>query len=265
MMASWPLCTVATVFIKRTCLTHGYIVPKIRGLWQQAIRRPNRWTSNPTGFGRSADVDGSHGLREFASVNGSDCSDGGSQDARGFFISTPIFYVNAEPHIGHLYSVALADCLHRQHSLCGLQGKLSTGTDEHGIKIQRAAKQMGRSPSDHCAAISAKFATLFQQANVAATDFVRTTEERHIQAVQHFWQTLLHRGHIYRGRYEGWYSSADEAFLTKDQVKQSGDHRNNIMVSIESGQPVDWIAEDNYMFRSCSILLFLWYIWKRFI
>jgi len=124
---------------------------------------------------------------------------------------------------------------------------------------------MGRSPSDHCAAISAKFATLFQHANVAATDFVRTTEERHIQAVQHFWQTLLHGGHIYRGRYEGWYSSADEAFLTKDQVKQSGDHRNNIMVSIESGQPVDWIAEDNYMFRSCSILLFLWYIWKRFI
>ncbi|XP_071085061.1 methionine--tRNA ligase, mitochondrial-like isoform X2 [Haliotis cracherodii] len=135
------------------------------------------------------------------------------------FVTTPIFYVNAGPHIGHLYTVLLADAHARWNRLSGRNVLLSTGTDEHGLKIQQAASRSERSPPDYCDEVSQQFKVLFQSANIQYDDFIRTTQDRHRRAVQRFWEQLESNGHIYRGSYEGWYSVSDEAFLTSEEVK----------------------------------------------
>ncbi|XP_066967316.1 methionine--tRNA ligase, mitochondrial [Macrobrachium rosenbergii] len=173
---------------------------------------------------------------------------------RKYFITTPIFYVNAQPHIGHLHSALLADASHRFQFLKyknGLKKTLfSTGTDEHGLKVQQSAANKGVHPLEFCNEISQKFRNLFDAANIGYTHYVRTVEERHVNAVHHFFQTIVDRGHIYQGAYSGWYCISDEAYLTDVQVKeitlQSGIKQ---FISIESGHPVEWNSEENYMFR----------------
>ncbi|KAM3912429.1 methionine--tRNA ligase, mitochondrial [Leptodactylus fuscus] len=165
-------------------------------------------------------------------------------------LTTPIFYVNAAPHLGHVYSALLADVQHRYSALCGLEAKLSTGTDEHGIKVQQAAAALGLDPSDFCNAVSQQFRTMFDTMAVSYTDFVRTTERRHARAVCHFWKELEEKGYIYKGVYEGWYCTSDEAFLSQDQTAENRDKEGNrIRVSAESGHQVHWMSEENYMFR----------------
>ncbi|XP_005992036.1 methionine--tRNA ligase, mitochondrial [Latimeria chalumnae] len=167
-----------------------------------------------------------------------------------FYVSTPIFYVNAGPHIGHLYTVVLADALRRFRTLRGCTAKLSTGTDEHGLKIQKAAAEAGKDPLDFCTHISEEFKTLFNRSLISYTDYIRTTEEQHRKAVERFWSLLLARGYIYKGTYEGWYSVPDESFLTDSQVADSRDKEGNgIKISTESGHQVEWTKEENYMFR----------------
>nr|XP_032811476.1 methionine--tRNA ligase, mitochondrial [Petromyzon marinus] len=167
-----------------------------------------------------------------------------------FYVSTPIFYVNAAPHIGHLYSVTLADCLQRRQALCGHRVRFSSGTDEHGLKIQQAAVQARQAPAKFCTSVSERFKALFAAANVGHTDWVRTTEPRHFRAVNYFWRKLRDGGHIHRGSYEGWYCTAEESFLANAQVTDGVDPQGKpIKVSAESGHPVDWTSEDNYIFR----------------
>lgn len=114
-----------------------------------------------------------------------------------------------------------------------------TGTDEHGIKVQQAAASLGSDPSNFCAAISQQFRTMFDTMGISYTDFVRTTEFRHSQAVCHFWKTLEEKGYIYRGTYQGWYCTSDEAFLSEDQTAERRDAEGNkIRVSVESGHQV---------------------------
>ncbi|XP_070173846.1 methionine--tRNA ligase, mitochondrial-like isoform X2 [Littorina saxatilis] len=170
-------------------------------------------------------------------------SDVTSQDGRKktFHITTPIFYVNA---------ALLADVAARWQRLKGRDVLFSTGTDEHGLKIQQAAEKHAASPKDYCDKVSAQFKDLFDQSGISYDEFIRTTDTRHNAAVDKFWETLQRRGYIYKGGYEGWYSVSDEAFLTEDEVQDGvtsdGQHAK---VSISSGQPVTWTKEENYMFR----------------
>ncbi|XP_004871749.1 methionine--tRNA ligase, mitochondrial [Heterocephalus glaber] len=193
---------------------------------------------------------GGRGARCFVSGAPSVCED--AAHARAYF-TTPIFYVNAAPHIGHLYSALLADALCRFRGLRAPGAgapRLSTGTDEHGLKIQQAAAAAGLAPHALCDRVSAQFRRLFQDAGVAATDFVRTTEERHRAAVQHFWGVLAARGLLYKGLYEGWYCASDECFLPDAKVtRQPGPAGELCPVSLESGHPVSWTKEENYIFR----------------
>ncbi|XP_020660353.3 methionine--tRNA ligase, mitochondrial [Pogona vitticeps] len=177
-------------------------------------------------------------------------SGGGTPPGRKL-LSTPIFYVNGSPHIGHLYSAVLADALHRYRELQGQGGGcFSTGTDEHGLKIQAAAAAAGVPPQQFCDRVSAEFRELFTTAGISYTDFIRTTEPRHRQAVEHFWVTLRDRGWLYQGAYEGWYCTAEESFLTASQVTERPDaHGHRCMVSLESGHQAHWTKEENYIFK----------------
>lgn len=118
----------------------------------------------------------------------------------------------------------------------------STGTDEHGLKVQRAAESSGTTPLSYCDSVSAKFKRLFDAANVGYTDYIRTTESRHRKAVCHFWRCLAKGDHIYKGKYEGWYSVTDEAFVTEQEAVNMR----------ASGQSVEWTSEENYIFRLTS-------------
>ncbi|KAL2077495.1 hypothetical protein ACEWY4_026999 [Coilia grayii] len=167
-----------------------------------------------------------------------------------FYITTPIFYVNAAPHIGHLYSAVIADCLHRSRLKRGFNSRFATGTDEHGLKIQQAAEFAQKDPLTFCSEVSEKFKHLFTKSNISWTDFIRTTENKHRNAVEHFWTVLHKKGFIYKGSYEGWYSTQDESFLTPTQVTKATDASGNeITISNESGHKVEWMKEENYMFR----------------
>lgn len=171
-------------------------------------------------------------------------------DERTFYITTPIFYVNAAPHIGHLYSAVTADYMHRYKRLQGFKSKFATGTDEHGLKIQQAADAAGKDPLSFCTDVSESFKHLFRSCDISYTDYIRTTEERHRHAVEHFWTLLQKKGFIYKGSYEGWYSTQDESFLTPSQVAKATDSfGKEITVSLESGHKVEWMKEENYMFR----------------
>ncbi|XP_061582041.1 methionine--tRNA ligase, mitochondrial [Cololabis saira] len=169
---------------------------------------------------------------------------------KSFFITTPIFYVNASPHLGHLYSAVIADCVHRCKLLQGFNSRFATGTDEHGLKIQQAAEAAGKDPVNFCSDVSERFRGLFRSCNISHTDYIRTTEQRHRRAVEHFWVELWNKGLIYKGCYEGWYSTQDESFLMPSQVGDALDSGGKeIKVSLESGHKVEWVKEENYMFR----------------
>ncbi|XP_055499710.1 methionine--tRNA ligase, mitochondrial [Leucoraja erinacea] len=166
------------------------------------------------------------------------------------FITTPIFYVNAAPHIGHLYSAVLADAMYRLKLLLGTDAKFTTGTDEHGLKIQQAADAAAKNPLEFCASVSEEFKKLFHKSLVSYTDYIRTTEERHKTAVQYFWCVLRDKGYLYQAAYEGWYSTPDETFLSDSQVLERKDTNGNIIkVSLESGHKVEWTKEENYLFK----------------
>ncbi|KAJ2000015.1 methionyl-tRNA synthetase [Coemansia thaxteri] len=173
------------------------------------------------------------------------------KSADKFFVTQPIFYVNSVPHIGHFYTIVLADAIQRYASMQGKVTKLSAGTDEHGLKIQQAAARAGQDPLSFCTQYSGRFRELMTAANVGNTDFIRTTDEQHRHAVTHFWNRLVDRGYIYKGEHAGWYAVSDEAFYTGLQVEERIDPSNGKrgMFAIESGQPVEWVSEVNYRFK----------------
>ncbi|KAI5461637.1 tRNA synthetase class I [Mariannaea sp. PMI_226] len=172
-----------------------------------------------------------------------------------YYITTPIFYVNAAPHIGHLYTIVLSDVLKRWQQLNGKTAFLCTGTDEHGMKIQRAALKEGLPPKEFCDANSLKFKELAAAANVSYDFFIRTTDEEHKHAVEQFWLHLKNTPPenlgLYKGTHEGWYCVSDECFYAEDEVQstvvpQTG---RKIMASIESGNEVEWIKEETWFFQ----------------
>lgn len=159
----------------------------------------------------------------------------------GFYITTPIYYVNGEPHIGHAYTSIISDIIARFFRLAGREVKFLTGTDEHGQKVQQAAQAAQMSPSDFAAAASMKFRQLSNILNLSNDDFIRTTEPRHFLAVQALWQKLLDSGNIYLGKYQGWYSVRDEAFYYEQELTPEG--------LAPSGSTVEWVEEPSYFFK----------------
>ncbi|XP_004534150.1 methionine--tRNA ligase, mitochondrial [Ceratitis capitata] len=176
-----------------------------------------------------------------------------AQASNPFYATTPIFYVNAAPHIGHLYSAVITDAICRYQRLRQPEQSLHlcTGTDEHGTKIQQAASAQAVPVAQYCDDISARYREVFAEAGIANTDFIRTTEGRHKQAVAQFWRTLNAREHIYSAAYSGWYCVSDETFLTDSQLRL--DTASNTRFSLESGHPVEWTEETNYMFRLSNL------------
>lgn len=142
-----------------------------------------------------------------------------------FYITTPIYYVNDKPHIGHAYTTILADVLARFHRQAGEAVYFLTGLDEHGQKVQQAAQKRGMTPLDHCNDLAPRFLQLWEKLGIQNDDFIRTTQERHIKIVQHVLQKVYASGDIYADEYEGWYSVAEERFIT-DTEKESGQFRD---------------------------------------
>ncbi len=158
-----------------------------------------------------------------------------------YYITTPIYYVNDKPHIGHAYCTVLADVLARYHRLFGLETWFLTGVDEHGQKVQEAAAKRGLTPQQHCDEMQAHFRDLWPTLDVKNDDFIRTTEPRHERVVQEALQRLWDKGEIYRGEYEGFYSPRVEKFFTEEELVDGK--------CPETGGDVTRIKEANYFFR----------------
>ncbi|KAI1174009.1 tRNA synthetases class I (M)-domain-containing protein [Nemania sp. FL0916] len=168
-----------------------------------------------------------------------------------YYVTTPIFYVNASPHVGHLYSMVMADVLTRWQKLKGRAVFLSTGTDEHGMKVQRAAQLQDLAPKALCDANAETFRDLANKADIAHDRFIRTTDPEHRDAVEHFWARLLESGHVYESSHEGWYCVSDETFYPASAVEKrvSPLTGKTFTASVETGNAVEWTVEKNYHFR----------------
>ncbi len=160
------------------------------------------------------------------------------------YITTPIFYVNDAPHIGHAYTTIVADTIARFFKLSGRNVLFTTGTDEHGLKVEKAAKNKGKTPKDFVDMVSKNFKTLSKALKATNTDFIRTTEHRHKKAAIFFWKKLSENNQIYKGRYQGWYSVKDESFYQEKELIKKGNKFTTI-----DGSEVEWIEEESYFFR----------------
>ncbi len=164
---------------------------------------------------------------------------------KNFYITTPIYYPSAKPHMGHAYSSIIADFFARFKRIDGFNVNFLTGTDEHGLKIQRAAEKKGIKPLDFCNEISKTFRELSKTLNLTNSDFIRTTENRHKISVQNLWKELVKNDDIYLSKYSGWYSVSDEAFYSDDEVEEV----NGTKLAISSRSAVEWMDEESYFFR----------------
>ena len=162
-----------------------------------------------------------------------------------YYVTTPIYYVNGAPHIGHAYTTIAADVLARWMRLEGREVFFLTGTDEHGQKVAQAAAAAGQDPQAFVDGLAAQFQDMTARVGCSNDDFIRTTEERHRQGCAALWQVLADRGEIYLGHYEGWYALRDEAFYDAEELLTRPD---GAKVS-PFGSPVEWVREPNYLFR----------------
>ena len=162
-----------------------------------------------------------------------------------YYITTPIYYPSGKPHMGHAYSSIISDVFARFKKIDGYNVHFLTGTDEHGLKIQRASEENKMKPLEFCNKISKNFKNLCKVLNLSNTDFIRTTEDRHKKSVQHLWKELEKSGDIYLSKYSGWYSVSDEAFYNEDEIETKGGEK----VSVNSGSRVEWVEEESYFFK----------------
>lgn len=161
--------------------------------------------------------------------------------SKKFYVTTPIYYVNDVPHIGHAYTTIAADVISRYKRLDGYEVFFLTGTDEHGQKVQQAAQKAGIDPQQYVDNLHQRFRDLWVRCNISNSDFIRTTEERHKKVVRDIMQQLYDKGEIYKDSYEGWYCLPDERFwMEKDLVNGN---------CPECNRPVEKIKEYNYFFK----------------
>ncbi|MBY0377587.1 MAG: methionine--tRNA ligase [Gammaproteobacteria bacterium] len=161
-------------------------------------------------------------------------------DKKNFYITTPIYYVNDAPHIGHAYTTLACDTMARYKRLMGYDVKFATGTDEHGQKVEKAAVAAGMDPQAFVDKVSQTFRHLAEEMQLTEHTFIRTTEQRHKEAAQQLWKELIDRGEIYLGSYAGWYSVRDEAFYAESEL---------INGKAPTGAPVEWVEEPSYFFK----------------
>ena len=164
---------------------------------------------------------------------------------KNFYITTPIYYPSGKPHMGHAYSSIISDIFARFKRLEGYNVLFLTGTDEHGLKIQREAEKIKKTPKDFCDELSQNFKELTKILNLSNNDFIRTTETRHYKSVENIWSRLEKSGDIYLDKYSGWYSVSDEAYYDEDEIETL----NGKKVSKTSGSKVDWVEEESYFFK----------------
>tara|TARA_B100000686_G_scaffold350013_1_gene444778 strand:- start:333 stop:1871 length:1539 start_codon:yes stop_codon:yes gene_type:complete len=164
---------------------------------------------------------------------------------KNFYITTPIYYPSANPHMGHAYSSIISDFFARVKKIQGFNVFFLTGTDEHGQKIQRAAEKNGKDPLAFCDEISKTFRDLSKTLNLSNNDFIRTTEKRHAKSVSHLWEILQKKNEIYLSKYSGWYSVSDEAFYSNDEIEK----KDGKKISKISGSLVEWVEEESFFFK----------------
>ncbi len=162
-----------------------------------------------------------------------------------YYVTTPIYYVNDVPHLGHAYTTVACDVLARFMRLDGRRVRFLTGTDEHGQKVEKSAAAADTEPLAFCDQVSQAFRDLTVALNASNDDFIRTTEARHIESVQALWKRIADNGHIELGSYSGWYAVRDEAFYAEDELVE-----NEAGEKIApSGAPVEWTEEPSYFFK----------------
>jgi len=164
---------------------------------------------------------------------------------RSYFVTTPIFYPNGVPHIGHAYTAMVTDAIARFQRLDGFDVRFLTGTDEHGLKMQQTAVAEGLTPIALADRNSARFRDMMTALNISYDDYIRTTEPRHERACQAIWRAIEENGDIYLGKYAGWYSVRQEAYFDEAEttVDADGIRREPL------GSPVEWTEEETYFFR----------------
>jgi methionyl-tRNA synthetase len=165
---------------------------------------------------------------------------------RSFYITTPIYYVNGAPHIGHAYTSIATDVMARFKRLDGYDVFFLTGTDEHGQKVEKAAADAGVDPQTFTDRVSADFRAMTDAMGVSYDDWIRTTEPRHKQSCAELWRRIAANGDIYLGHYEGWYAVRDEAFYDESELTTRPD---GTRVASQSGAPVEWVREPSYFFK----------------
>ena len=159
---------------------------------------------------------------------------------KNFYITTPIYYVNDSPHIGHAYTSLCCDYIARFKKLDGFKVNFLTGTDEHGQKVENAANVKKIEPKDFVDEVSKNFLKLTDILNLSNSDFIRTTEQRHLDSCEYFWKKLYSKGNIYLDKYSGWYSVRDEAYFQESEL---------INGMAPTGADVEWVEEPSYFFN----------------
>tara|TARA_A100001015_G_scaffold109003_1_gene120912 strand:+ start:904 stop:2439 length:1536 start_codon:yes stop_codon:yes gene_type:complete len=165
--------------------------------------------------------------------------------AKNYYITTPIYYPSGNPHMGHAYSSIIADVIARYKRIEGYNVYFLTGTDEHGLKIQREAEKNKKDTKLFCDELSKKFKELTKILNLSNNDFIRTTEKRHYKSVEDLWNKLIQSGDIYLDKYKGWYSVSDEAYYDTDEIE----NKDGFKISKLSGSKVEWVEEESYFFK----------------
>lgn len=164
-----------------------------------------------------------------------------------FYVTTPIYYVNAKPHLGSLYSTLLADVLARWHALMGQKTFFLTGTDEHGQKVAETAEKAGKQPKEFIDALIPAFKDLWKEYEIGYSHFIRTTDDYHVAAVQQWIRMLMEKGDIYKSSYEGWYCTSSEAFLTEKDLEFR--EPGQPPISLLCDKPARWVSEEAYFFK----------------
>lgn len=162
-----------------------------------------------------------------------------------FYITTPIYYVNDVPHIGHAYTTIIADAISRFKKLTGYDVFFLTGTDEHGQKVEKSAAEKGMTPIQLADKVVVRFKNLWEALDIAFDSFIRTTQPSHEQGVQKIFQKLKDKGDIYKGIYEGWYCVSDETFLSEDVSLEDGGHK----ICPDCRQKANVVSEECYFFK----------------
>ncbi|GAO00324.1 methionyl-tRNA synthetase [Komagataeibacter xylinus NBRC 13693] len=164
---------------------------------------------------------------------------------RRYYVTTPIYYVNGAPHIGHAYTSVAADVIARFKRLAGFDVFFLTGTDEHGQKVEQAAQAADMTPIAFADRVAADFRDMYDKMAISYDDFIRTTEPRHADGAQALWKKLEENGHIYLGAYEGWYATRDECFYGEEELVDGPDGKK----VAPTGAAVEWVKEPSYFFR----------------